>query len=188
MQYSTSVWETLGQNLGLNWKFSLPLSLDRNASFLDSSTLIVDFATNIVQKLILSLFHGKHSRNLLIVRNFLLDRFTIRSLLFKFDVNKTSSERQTPITLQTKQESNLLSFPWTRSKNRSWIFGDESAQREKPDLRKLWFVKWDVGVFWNWRDNKNMATMATSASSASSSSPSDTNTPSESGKSQLTGS
>ena len=64
-----------------------------------------------MQKLILSLFHGKHSRNLLIVRNFLLDRVTIRSLLLKFDVNKTSSERQTPITLQTKQESNLLSFP-----------------------------------------------------------------------------
>ena len=110
-------------------------------------TLIVYFATKIVQKSIFSLFHGKHPRNLLIVRNFLLDRVTIRSLLLKFDVNKTSSERQTPITLQTKQESNLLSFPWTRSKNRSWIFGDESAQREKPDLRKLWFVKWDVGVF-----------------------------------------
>ena len=80
------------------------------------------------------------------MRNYILDRFTFRSLLLNFDVNKTSSERQTPITLQTKQESNLLSFPWTRSKNRSWIFGDESAQREKPDLRKLWFVKWDVGV------------------------------------------
>ena len=85
------------------------------------------------------------------MRNKFQNWFIFRSLLLNFDVNKTT-ERQTPITLQTKQESNLLSFPWTRSKNRSWIFGDESAQREKPILRKL--LLWSAAAFWNWRDRR----------------------------------
>ena len=85
--------------------------MHRNTDYFDFRHFDANFATRIVQKSISSLFHGKYSRNLLIVRNFFLDRFTFRSLLLKFDVNKTSSERQTPITLQTKQESNLLSFP-----------------------------------------------------------------------------